>query len=151
CGQAAPRRTDAFVLHVRIAGDGHLAQAGAVVYGGDHFQKGALGIAAIDVVAADDDVFQAFVSPLVGDVTSEFVVANGARDVRLGGEDVMLAAFFIRGGNGFELILDVDFVGGGGRMEVWEQTGRLGQNRKDKSPSATIFSVLCGISPRIPR
>ncbi len=55
--------------------------------GRHHFQEGALWIAAVNVVAADDYVFQAFVPPLVGDVAGQFVVARGAGDVRLGGED----------------------------------------------------------------
>ena len=59
-GHAAPRRTDAFVLQVRIAGNGQFAQDGAVVNGRNHFQRSEFWIAAVDVVAADDDVFETF-------------------------------------------------------------------------------------------
>ena len=55
-GHAAPRRAYALVLHVRIAGDRHLSQAGSVMHGRDHFQKSELWIAAVDIVAADDDL-----------------------------------------------------------------------------------------------
>ena len=122
-GHAAPRRAYAFVLHVGIAGDGQFAQEGAVMHGRGHFQEGTLGIAAVDVVAADDDVFEAFVAPLVGDVASQFVIARGAGDVRFGGEDVMLAAFFVRRGNGFELVFDFGSCAAADgvkpRMDVW--------------------------------
>src|SRR5258708_34854547 len=97
-GHAAPRGAYAFLLHVRIAGDGQFAQDGPVVYGRGHFQKGALGIAAVDVVAADDYVFETFGAPLVGGVAGEFVVAWGAGDGGVGGGEVWLAAAFIGGG-----------------------------------------------------
>ena len=81
--------------------------------GRNHFQRGGLGIAAVDVVAADDNVLQTLGAPLVGDVASQFVVARGAGDVRLGGEEVMLAAFFVGGGNGFEFVFDLSLVSRG--------------------------------------
>ena len=38
--------------------------------------------------------------------------------MRLGGEEVMLAAFFVGGGNCFELVFDLGFVRRGGRSEA---------------------------------
>jgi hypothetical protein len=123
-GHAAPCRADTFVFHVRVAGDGHFAQAGAIVDGCDHFERSELGIAAVNIVAADDDVIEAFVAPLIGDIAGEFVIARGAGDVRLRREDVMLAALFVGGGNGFESGFDLGLVRGGGGSEA--EDGSLG-------------------------
>ena len=117
-GHAAPGGADVFVFGVGVAEDGQFAQEGAVVNRRDHFQKGGFGIAAVNVVAADDDILEPFVSPLVGDVAGEFVVARRSGDVRFGGEDVVLAAFFVRRGNGFEFIFDFSFVSCGSRSEA---------------------------------
>jgi hypothetical protein len=38
--------------------------------------------------------------------------------VRFGGEDVVLAAFFVGGGDGFEFVFEIGFVGGGGGSET---------------------------------
>src|ERR1039457_658645 len=92
--------------------------------GRDHFERCELWIAAVDVVAADDDIFEAFGAPLVGDVASEFVVAGGAGDVRFSGEDVMLAALFVGGGDPLEFVFDLSFVGGGCGSEA--EDGSLG-------------------------
>jgi hypothetical protein len=40
--------------------------------GSDHLERGALGIRAVDVVAADDDVFEALLVPFVANVFREF-------------------------------------------------------------------------------
>ena len=92
------------------------------------------GLDAVNIVAADDDIFEAFLPPLVGDVASEFIVARGAGNVRLGGEDVMLAAFFVRGGDGFEFVFDVGFVSGRGRSEA--EDGGLGVGIKSDESKA---------------
>src|ERR1039457_6943833 len=84
--------------------------------GRDHFERCELWIAAVDVVAADDDIFEAFGAPLVGDVASEFVVAGGAGDVRFSGEDVMLAALFVGGRDRLEFVFDLSFVS---RRRAW--------------------------------
>ncbi len=65
------------------------------MHGRRHFQRSELWIGAIDVVAADDDIFQPFLPPFIRDVASQFIVPGGAGDVRLGGEDVMLFALFV--------------------------------------------------------
>src|SRR5580692_7577085 len=125
---STPGRADAFVLQVRIAGDGQFAQNGAVMNGRDHFERSELWIGTVDVVATDDNVLQPFLPPLVGDVASEFMVARRAGDVRFSGEDVMLAALFVGGGDGFELGFDLSFVRGGCGSEA--EDGSLGVSRE---------------------
>jgi hypothetical protein len=96
--------------------------------GRNHFQRRGFWIAAVNVVAADDYVLKAFGPPLVGDVASQFVVARRASDVRLGGEDVMLAALFVRGGYGLEFVLDLNLMSGGRRSEAQDKSlGTKGQ------------------------
>ena len=90
--------------------------------GRDHLERCEFWIGAVDVIAANDDIFEAFLSPLIGDVASEFVIAHGAGDVRLGGEEVMLAALFVGRGNGFELGLDSGFMCGGCRCEAEDRS-----------------------------
>src|ERR1700675_4201955 len=133
---STPGRADAFVLQVRIAGDGQLAQNGAVMNGCDHFERSELWIGTVDIVAADNHVLQPFLPPQVGDVASEFIIAWGAGDVRFSGEDVMLAAFFVRGGNGFELDFDLSFVRGGCGSEA--EDGSLGVNREARAKQDKI-------------
>ena len=70
-----------------------------------------------------------FLAPLVGDVAGEFVVARGTGNVRLGGEDVMLAALFVRGGHSFEFVFDVGFVGGRGWSEAEDGSLGVGKER----------------------
>src|SRR5260370_42561743 len=107
-----------------LAGARRFAQAGGVMQRSCHFQKGGLWIRAVYVVTADDDVLKTFLAPLVGDVAGQFVVARGAGDVRFGGEDVMLAALFVGGGNAFEFIFDLGFVSSSGWRE--SEDGSLG-------------------------
>jgi hypothetical protein len=76
------------------------------VDGGDHFQRGEFRVAAVNVIAADDYVFEPVVAPLVGDVAGEFVVAGGAGDVGLGGENFVLAAFALGRGDGFKFFFE---------------------------------------------
>ena len=90
--------------------------------------EGEFWIAAVHVIAADDDVFQTFVAPFVRDVAGQFVVARGSGNVRLGGEDFMLPALFIRGGDGFELVFDFGLVGCGRRGEAHD--GSLGVRKE---------------------
>ena len=155
-GHATPCGADAFVLQARIAGDGQLAQDGAVMNGRNHFKRSGFWIAAVNVVAADDDVFEAFGAPLVGDVASQFVVARGAGDVRFGGEEVMLAALFVGGGNGFEFVFDLSFVSGGRGSEA--EDGSLGirgqrcaEHERQTIQRIAIAGALRGISPCTPR
>src|ERR1039458_37369 len=49
---------------------------------------------AAEAVAADDDVFESLLFPLVANVLREFVVAFGSGDVGFLGEDAVLAALF---------------------------------------------------------
>src|ERR1700693_3774713 len=133
---STPGRADAFVLQVRIGGDGQFAQNGAVMNGRDHFERSELWIAAVDIIAADEDVLQSFLPPLGRDVASEFIVAWGAGDVRFSGEDVMLAALFVGGGNGFELDFDLSFVRGGYGSEA--EDGSLGVNRDARAKQDKI-------------
>ena len=88
------------------------------MHGRDHFERGGLWIGAVNVVAADDDVFESLLPPFVGDVVGEFVVALRSGDVGLCGEDAVLAAFFVGRGDGFEFGFDFGFVGGGGGSEA---------------------------------
>ena len=74
--------------------------------GRDHFERGGFWIRAVDVVAADDDVFESLLLPFVADVFGEFVVALRSGDVGFLGEDAVLAAFFIGRGDGFEFVFD---------------------------------------------
>jgi hypothetical protein len=48
--------------------------------------------------------------------------------MRLGGKDVMLTALFVGGGNCFELVFDLDLMGGCGRSEAKDRG--LGANRQ---------------------
>src|SRR5260370_32307976 len=48
--------------------------------------------------------------------------------MRLGGKDVMLTALFVGGGNGFELLFDLDLTSGGGSSEAQDRT--LGAERQ---------------------
>src|SRR5260370_26914416 len=107
-----------------IGGERDFGEAGAVMQRSCHFQKGGLWIRAVYVVTADDDVLKTLLAPLVGDVAGQFVVARGAGDVRFGGEDVMLAALFVGGGNGFEFVFDLGFVSGSRWRE--SEDGSLG-------------------------
>src|ERR1700722_8674698 len=133
---STPGRADAFVVQVRIAGDGQFAQNGAVMNGCNHFERSELCIGTVDIVATDDHVLQPFLSPLVGDVASEFIVAWGAGDVRFSGEDVMLAALFVGGGNGFELDFDLSLVCGGCGSEA--EDGSLRVNREARAKQDKI-------------
>ena len=101
-----------------------LAQGRLIVNGRDHFERGGFRIGAVNIVAADDDVFEPLLAPFAGDVVGEFVIALRTGDVGLGGEDAMLAAFFVGGRNGFEFRFDCGFVGGGGGSEA--EDGGLG-------------------------
>ena len=105
-----------------------------IVRGRDHFQRSRLWIGAIHVVAADDDVFQSLLLPLVANVFGEFVIALRARDVGFGGEDAMLAAFFVGSGDGFEFGFDLGLVDGGGGGEAEDGLGG-GQVRDDEEES----------------
>ena len=78
-----PGAADGGILRVGIAGERRFAQRGLVVRGRDHFQRCALRIRAVDVVAADDDVFESLLAPFGGDVLGEFVVALRSGDVGL--------------------------------------------------------------------
>ena len=80
---AQPRAADRGILRVIVAGKRRFAENGLIVRGSDHLQRCALGIGAVDVVAMDDDVFEALLLPFVGDVVGEFVVALRSGDVRL--------------------------------------------------------------------
>ena len=120
---AAPRRADAFVFQVRIAGDGHFPQHGAIVNGRDHFERSEFWIASVNVVAADDDIIEAFLSPLIGDVAGQFVVARRTGNMRLGGEKMMLTALLVGGWDCFEFCLDLIFACRRGRSEA--QDGSL--------------------------
>src|SRR5580658_6061377 len=103
----------------------------------NHFQRSELWIGTVNVVATDNDVLKTFVAPLIGDVASQFVVARGASNMWLGGEDVMLAALFVGRRDRLECILDVDLMSGVGWSEA--QNGSLGKNgeggAKEKSES----------------
>jgi hypothetical protein len=48
--------------------------------------------------------------------------------MRLGGKDVMLTALFVGGGNGFELLFDLDLTSGGGSSEAQDRA--LGAERQ---------------------
>jgi hypothetical protein len=74
-GHAEPGSGDGGVRGVFVAGDGGFAQGCGVVRGGDHFERGGLGIGAVYVVAPDDDVFESLLAPFGGNVVGEFVVA----------------------------------------------------------------------------
>jgi hypothetical protein len=99
------------------------------MYGRDHLERSEFRIGTVDIIAANDDVFEAFLPPLVGDVASEFVVARGAGNVGLSGEDVMLAAFFVRGRDGFELSFDLSLVSRRRRSEAENRGLGLGEER----------------------
>ncbi len=90
------------------------------------------GIGAVDVVAADDDVFESLLFPLVANVFGEFVVALRSGDVGFGGEDAVLAAFFVGRGDGFEFCFDFGFVrgGGGGESEDWILRAQMRHERR---------------------
>jgi hypothetical protein len=77
------------------------------VNGCDHFERSKFWIAPVNVIAANDDIIKSFLTPLIGNVASQFVVARRTGNVRLGGEEMMLTAFFIRGGDCFEFCLDL--------------------------------------------
>ena len=85
---------------------------------GDHLERGRLWICAVDVVTMDDDVFESLLLPFGSDVVGEFVVALRSGDVRFLREDAVLAALFVWVRDGLEFVLDLDFVGGGGRGEA---------------------------------
>src|SRR5258708_11884076 len=55
--------------------------------------------------------------------------------MRLGGKDVMLTALFVGGGNGFELLFDLDLTGGGGSSEA--QDRGLGAKRQAEAKQKT--------------
>ena len=61
-------------------------------------------------------------------VVGEFVVALRSGDVGFGGEDAVLAAFFVGSGDGFEFGFDLGFVGGGGGGEAEDGLG-VGEER----------------------
>ena len=111
------------ILRVRVGGERSLAQKGLIVRGRDHLERGGFWICAVDVVAADDDVFESLLLPFIGDVVGEFVVAFRSGDVRLLREDAVLAAFFVGRGDGFEFVFDFGFVGGGGGGEAEDGLG----------------------------
>src|SRR5262249_6980192 len=87
------------------------------VGGSDHLKRRALGIAAVDLVAVDHNIFKALLLPLIPNVFGELIVALGSGDVRFLGKDAMLAAFFVRSRDGLELGLDGSFTGGRSRCE----------------------------------
>src|SRR5258708_26204813 len=95
----------------------------------DHLEGSGLGIGAIDVVAADHDVVEAFLSPLVRNVAREFVIARRTGDVGFGGKYVMLFAFFVRSGNCFEFTLNLGFASGRGGSESKDRSLRLRKQR----------------------
>ena len=69
-------------------------------------------VGSVDVVAADDDVFESLLLPFVANVFGEFVVAFRSGDVGFLGEDAVLAAFFVGSRDGFEFCFDCGFAGG---------------------------------------
>ena len=81
---AEPGAADSGIFRVVIAGERGFAETGLIMGGGDHFERGGFGIGAVHVVAADDDVFEALLSPFVANVFGEFVVALRSGDVGLG-------------------------------------------------------------------
>ncbi len=111
-GHAEPCAADGGIFRVGIGIQRSFAERGLIVDWSDHFERGRLGIGAVNVVAADDDVVEALLTPFGGDVVGEFVVALGSGDMGLGGEDAVLAAFFVGSGDGLEFGFDFGFVCG---------------------------------------
>ena len=56
----------------------------------DHFKGRALRLSAVDLVAADDNVLKALLTPLVGDVISQIVVALGTGDMWFRSEAIVV-------------------------------------------------------------
>ena len=74
--------------------------------GRNHFQRSEFWIRTVDVVAADDHVFDSFVAPLIGDIARQFIVARRPGNMRFGGKNVMLTFFLLGRRNRFELAFD---------------------------------------------
>jgi hypothetical protein len=64
--------------------------------------------------------------PFVGDVARQLVVAFRACEMRSGGEDPVLPAFFVGSGNGLELLLNRD-LDSMGRQSLSEGNAELYQ------------------------
>ena len=110
---AQPCATDRRVFRIRIAVERGFTQPCLIVCGRDHLQRGALRIRAIHVVAADNDVLETLLLPLIANVFGELVVALRARDMGFLREDAVLPACFVGAWDGFELGFDIGFAGGG--------------------------------------
>jgi hypothetical protein len=108
-----PGCADRRIFRIGIGSDGRFAEQRLVVDGRDHLQRRALGISSVNVVTADDYVFESLFFPLVANVFRQLVVTLGAGDVGLLGEDAVLTAFLIRAGDGFELAFNFGFPSGG--------------------------------------
>ena len=84
-----------------------------VVDGRDHLQRRALRISSVNVITADDYIFESLFFPLVANVFRKLVVTLGAGDVGLLREDAVLPAFLVWAGDGFELAFNFGFPSGG--------------------------------------
>src|SRR6266853_6177687 len=110
-----------------------LMQTRLVVNRRHHLQKGAFRCGAVNVVAAQDDVFQSLFLPLICDVARKFVVAFGTCEMRSRSEDPMLPAFFVGSRDGFELLLNRDLFRGSGVGESQDRVlGLCGNVQKQK-------------------
>src|SRR6202035_3805478 len=142
---AAPGAADRGILRVRIGIECGFAQDRLIVNRRNHFERGGFRICAVNIVATDDDVFEPLLAPFAGDVVGQFVIALRTCDVGLGGEDAMLTAFFVGGGNGFEFRFDCGLVGGGGGSKaedgglgVCDESAKQGQERERKRAARNV-------------
>src|ERR1700722_4252391 len=128
---AEPCAADGGVFRVVVAGERGFAQRRLIVHGRRHLQKGTFGIGAVDVVLADDDVFEPLLLPFIAHVFGEFVVALRTSDVGFLGENAVLAAFFVGRREGFVFFFYCGFVGGMGGGEAQDlRVGGAGQHEE---------------------
>src|SRR4029077_19098915 len=121
----SPGGTYLWIFGVGILRIWLFAQASCIMNGCDQLQRGTLRHSCINVVFADDHIFESLFPPLVRHIIRQIVVPLRSCKMRLRSEDTVLFAFFFRGGDCLEFLLELILFGGMSTREPQDRATRI--------------------------